>query len=249
MTDRAALCLTPAVAQVVRPVGVPLSAVGTAVTTKQSLRSIPRNHVVIARCSPVRCGPVATQLVAESLVVRGNVAVADVGDPAVCIQQCLCDASNCKMNGHFSIQNHHFSGTILHYLRIFNRNNSEKVGIYIVICSTNHSRVAYTLRVRRLDDDLCCGCGENPSFRIHHSPFFKMQNSSFVPDDPGRLSFWAASKPSPSSWRTVWSPPQFMTFQYYNRGNHRVNSTSSSPFPFKGQELWENTSTSSRGTT
>ena len=27
--------------------------------------------------------------------------------------------SNCKTNEHFSIQNHHFSGAILHYLCIF----------------------------------------------------------------------------------------------------------------------------------
>ena len=30
--------------------------------------------------------------------------------------------SNCKMNGHFAIQNHRFSGAILHYLCISNRN-------------------------------------------------------------------------------------------------------------------------------
>ena len=36
-----------------------------------------------------------------------------------------CVTSNCKMNGHFSIQNHHFSGAILHYLSIFNTNSKE----------------------------------------------------------------------------------------------------------------------------
>ena len=33
------------------------------------------------------------------------------------------DTSNCKINGHFSIQNHHFSGAILHSFCIFNCNS------------------------------------------------------------------------------------------------------------------------------
>ena len=34
--------------------------------------------------------------------------------------------SNCKMNGHFAIQNHRFSGAILHYLCISNRKFKKK---------------------------------------------------------------------------------------------------------------------------
>ena len=46
------------------------------------------------------------------------------------------DTSNCKINGHFSIQNHRFSGAILHSFCIFNRKSQNTSAIYIAIRST-----------------------------------------------------------------------------------------------------------------
>ena len=41
-------------------------------------------------------------------------------------------SSSCKINGHFSIQNYHFSGAILHDFCIFNRKLKKTVGRIII---------------------------------------------------------------------------------------------------------------------
>ena len=48
--------------------------------------------------------------------------------------------SNCKINGRFSVQNHRFSGVILHSFCIFDGKLKKWLAIYIAICSTVHVR-------------------------------------------------------------------------------------------------------------
>ena len=43
------------------------------------------------------------------------------------------DISNCKRIGHFSIENHHFSGVILHSFYIFNGTSREKLALIFIL--------------------------------------------------------------------------------------------------------------------
>ena len=55
----------------------------------------------------------------ESVGIRGNPWKSSCGEDCSCTNMSDQNiTSNCKMNGHFSIQNHRFSETILHYLCI-----------------------------------------------------------------------------------------------------------------------------------
>ena len=57
---------------------------------------------------------------------------------------CAIDTSDCKIIGHFSMQNHHFSGVILHFFCIFNRKFKTFLAFILQFATARSSRFLST---------------------------------------------------------------------------------------------------------